>query len=406
MSRKPVANHGRLCGAVVVHRKVQRPFAWVTLASMVRRNCRNSLLRWRRWSSPITSPVAMCPVAGTGFVVPWAHVVVRSALGDALGQRQDGLRAIAATLDLALCPRTTRPWPMSAGSDTSYRMSRTLLHEQRMLESLKRPCDGAQERHAGNRHDQLVREGGEQARDHHAKAADQRIDDAADHGGGVAAGFVGMCILAPCKSPRDGRQVDGVAAKRRQHQGGQAADADELGDGWAHRPQHARVINDVPQPQRPDAEKPQHDDGPEELADTGRAALLHHKQHQQHQQGDGNHPSLEVWRHHLQPLDGREHRDRRGDDAIAIEQAGAKNAQQHQRCAQPGPVFDALRRQRQHGHRPAFAVVVGAQHQHHVFERDDEGQRPEKHRQHAIDVSAVWRRREAYGNEIGASARP
>src|SRR5579863_10335012 len=40
-----------------------------TAASIVRRNCRNSILRWRRCSSPMTSPVAMSSAANN-VVVP------------------------------------------------------------------------------------------------------------------------------------------------------------------------------------------------------------------------------------------------------------------------------------------------------------------------------------------------
>jgi hypothetical protein len=53
---------------------------------------------------------------------------------------------------------------------------------------------------------------------------------------------------------------------------------------------------------------------------------------------------------------------------------------------QAGLVLDRLRGQRQHGDQAALAVVVGAQHQHHVLERDDDRQRPEEDGQDAVDV--------------------
>jgi hypothetical protein len=54
-----------------------------------------------------------------------------------------------------------------------------------------------------------------------------------------------------------------------------------------------------------------------------------------------------------------------------------------------GAVLHRLRGQRQHRDQAAFAVVVGAQDQHHVLERHDHGQRPEHQRQDAQDVLGV-----------------
>ena len=59
---------------------------------------------------------------------------------------------------------------------------------------------------------------------------------------------------------------------------------------------------------------------------------------------------------------------------------------QQQHLAQLRLVLHRLRGQREHGDQPALAVVVGAQHQHHVLERDDDRQRPEEDGQHAVDV--------------------
>ena len=86
------------------------------------------------------------------------------------------------------------------------------------------------------------------------------------------------------------------------------------------------------------------------------------------------------------PSTADKHRDGRRDHAVAIKQAGAKNADQQQHAAQLGLVLDRLRGQRQHGHQAAFAVVVGAQHQGHVFERNDDGQGPEEDGQDAHHV--------------------
>ncbi|MPM97061.1 hypothetical protein SDC9_144234 [bioreactor metagenome] len=82
----------------------------------------------------------------------------------------------------------------------------------------------------------------------------------------------------------------------------------------------------------------------------------------------------------FQALDRREHGNRRSDNAIAIEERSAEHTHQKQRAGQARLVLDRLRGQGQHGHQSAFAVVVGAQHQGHVFEGDDDRERPEQYR--------------------------
>ena len=152
------------------------------------------------------------------------------------------------------------------------------------------------------------------------------------------------------------------------------------------RPQNGRVRHDMAHPQHPQHHKPQQGDRAKKLADARRAAFLHGKQHEQDHQRDRDHILLEVGRHDHHALHRRQHRDGRGDDPVAIKQAGAKNAQQQKHLAQLRPVFDRLGCQRQHGDQATFAVVVGTQHQHHVLEGDDNRQGPEEDREDAVDV--------------------
>ena len=69
-----------------------------------------------------------------------------------------------------------------------------------------------------------------------------------------------------------------------------------------------------------------------------------------------------------------------------IEHRRAEQADHHQRAAQRRPVLHRHRGQGQHRDQAAFAVVVGAQDQQHVLQRDDDRHRPEDQRQHAEDV--------------------
>jgi hypothetical protein len=154
----------------------------------------------------------------------------------------------------------------------------------------------------------------------------------------------------------------------------------------ADRTQDLGVTHDLRHAERGDGEEPGERDGPEEAANARGATLLHGEQGEQHHQRDGHHVVPEVRRDHLQAFHRREHRDGRRDDAVAIEQRGAEDAHSQQALAQRGPVFHRGGSERQHGNQPAFAVVVGAQHERDVLERDDDRQRPEQDREDAVDV--------------------
>ena len=102
----------------------------------------------------------------------------------------------------------------------------------------------------------------------------------------------------------------------------------------------------------------------------------------------------------LQALDGTEHRDRRRDRAVAIEQRRADQTKHQQSPARHVPAWHCRAlQQRQQGDDAALAAVVGAQDEKRVLDRDDEDQRPQDQRHHAED--GVIRQRSAMG--VGAS---
>ena len=150
--------------------------------------------------------------------------------------------------------------------------------------------------------------------------------------------------------------------------------------------QNFRVAHDLAYTQQGDTGKPGDRKGTKELANACRTAFLHKKQQKQNHQRQRNHGLGEVRRDDFQSLNRREHRDCRGNHPIAIEQRSTEHAHQKQRTGEARLVFDGLRCQSQHGYQTALAVVVGAQHEHHVFEGDDDRQRPEQYREHAVDV--------------------
>ena len=134
--------------------------------------------------------------------------------------------------------------------------------------------------------------------------------------------------------------------------------------------------------------EPDDHDRPEDRADAAGAATLHQKQPDQDDDGDRHDERLEDVRRDAKPFDRAQHRDRRRDHAVAVEQRRAEQADRDERRGGTIlPPFDADQRdQRQDA---ALALVVGAHHEQQVLDRHRDDQRPEDQRQHAEDVAGV-----------------
>jgi len=136
-----------------------------------------------------------------------------------------------------------------------------------------------------------------------------------------------------------------------------------------------------------DAERGQHrepdaHDRAEQAADAVGAVRLDHEQRDQDDDGAGHDEGLQLGRHHLQALDGAEHRDRRRDQAVAVEEGDADDGEADHQCLRPLALGQA---EGEGGEREdaAFATVVGARDQQDVFDRDDDDEGPEHEREHA-----------------------
>ena len=94
--------------------------------------------------------------------------------------------------------------------------------------------------------------------------------------------------------------------------------------------------------------------------------------------------SLEGRGGDLEALDRRQHRDRRSDQAVAVQQCCAEHAERDHAGRHPRHRLtlgrDHQRCQRQDA---ALTVVVGPHHRRQVLETDDDDQRPERHRRRA-----------------------
>ena len=128
--------------------------------------------------------------------------------------------------------------------------------------------------------------------------------------------------------------------------------------------------------------------GPKSAATRAVPDDLHHEKGDQ----DGDRDRQDIVREieifldrlELQSFDGGQHGDRGRDDRVAAEQARARDAQhEDERRAAP----NRLLRHRHQRQRAAFAAVVRAHDEQHVFDRDDEEQRPQKERDDADDLA-------------------
>ncbi len=129
-----------------------------------------------------------------------------------------------------------------------------------------------------------------------------------------------------------------------------------------------------------DGDEPQRGDGTEEGSHFGGSGGLHGKQRHQNHHRERHDVWIEGGRCDLEAFDRGEHRQRRRDHRIAIEQRGADDAAEHHGARALAERALGQCHQRE---RAAFAAVVRSQQDEHVFQRDHDDQGPQDERQHA-----------------------
>ena len=110
------------------------------------------------------------------------------------------------------------------------------------------------------------------------------------------------------------------------------------------------------------------------------------EQRDQDRQRQWDDPRRELRRDDFEAFHGRQHRYRRRDHAVAVEHRRAEKPERDRRAGVPALGRQLPQHQCQQREDAAFAVIAGAQHDHHVLDRDDQRDRPEDHRQHAEDA--------------------
>ncbi len=150
------------------------------------------------------------------------------------------------------------------------------------------------------------------------------------------------------------------------------------------RPEHGGMAEHLAQPERADHREPHDHDRAEHARDLGRAALLHGEQGDEDRDRDREDPGLERGRRHLESLDGAEHRDRRRDESVTVEERRAEHAERDDARRDPlGRHAAARHHECGEGEDPTLTLVVGTHHEREVLDRDDDDQRPEHDGRHA-----------------------
>ena len=152
------------------------------------------------------------------------------------------------------------------------------------------------------------------------------------------------------------------------------------------RRQHARRPDNADRTEHRDANEPDEHQRTERAADRGGAEALHHKQQHQHDGGDRHCVGGEIAARDFEALHRAEHRDRRRDHAVAIEQRRADQPADDEIAIASAPARARQRHQRQNA---ALAVIVGAHHHETVFDRNDNDERPDDQRETAQRAGRV-----------------
>ena len=129
--------------------------------------------------------------------------------------------------------------------------------------------------------------------------------------------------------------------------------------------------------------EPEQDDGTEDQAHPRRPPALEEEQEHEDHDRRRHHVVLKPRCRDLEPFYRAQHRDRRRDHAVSVEERGAEEAEADE---EQGPAAHLARGERHEGQDSSLAVVVRAQDVDVVLERDDDHQRPDDERQDAEHV--------------------
>ena len=121
-------------------------------------------------------------------------------------------------------------------------------------------------------------------------------------------------------------------------------------------------------------------------ADPRRPVGLKHEEADKDDEGDRHDVRLEDVCGDLEAFHGAQHRDRRRDHAVAVQQCRAEQSERHEHRAALALGVGRLGDERQQRKDAPFPIVIGAHHEQDVLDRNDQRERPEDEGQHAKHV--------------------
>ena len=216
----------------------------------------------------------------------------------------------------------------------------------------------------------------------------------------------------PCAADRRAPEmthvrVQRLGARHRQHHRRERDERDAAVRGEELHPvarrqraQDAGVVRHLHGAHHAEHAEPDDHHRPEQVADNTRAEALNREQHAEDRHRDRQHERVQARHRDLQPFHRGEHRDRRGDHAVAVEQRGAGDPERDQRRRHHRAAAAPRRlQQRRQRHDAALAAVVGAHDERDVLDRHHQRDRPEHERDHAVDVPLRGVHRVIIGSE-------
>ena len=166
-----------------------------------------------------------------------------------------------------------------------------------------------------------------------------------------------------------------------------------------NRLQHFGRSADINDSRDGERRKPQAHHRAEHQADRARPMSLNGEKAGQDQGGDRHHIRSQFGRDHFEPFDRAQHRNRRRDHAVAVEQGGGEYAEQRQGISDAvaaGQFGD----EREQGKAAAFAVIVCSHDDENILDRDQQHHGPEHQREHAEDIGGRHRHRMVAGEGL------
>ena len=151
--------------------------------------------------------------------------------------------------------------------------------------------------------------------------------------------------------------------------------------------EHAGIVGNMRKARKSKRQEPQRHHRAEECGDAGGAVGLHGKQENEDQYRERHHIAFQLRRCHFEAFHRRQHRDGRRQESIAVEQSRGDHAEQENHELRARRAERPLGKGHQ-GQCAAFALVVGAEQNEHIFRGDDEDEGPQDERQHAEHRSA------------------